>query len=125
MNMTESAAAGPTSKCSAVEEIHSATQVIQLALKSLQDPHASVRLDEIASVFRQVQHTHELIPRVRENSDPEFVHALYEYRSALGDWSEQLPRLRGRLLTEKSRLESRRAHANAVADRLRAQTHSR
>lgn len=47
--------------------------------------------------------------------DPELEKAISEYRSTVEQLAQILPRIHGRLLTEKARLEIARAHVNATA----------
>jgi len=102
------------------QQIASAAAALRRALASL-EPGVQISLDLIDSAFAAVRNVSET-PRSRQaryslsGADiGDFDRAMAEYRSALREWEQQLPRVQGWLLAEKARLASRREHAQSVS----------
>ena len=74
----------------------------------------STCLDEWGAAFSQVIGLSGRTADRAADDSAALVAARDEYRTALREWHEQLPRLHGWLLAEKTRLEVRRAHENGV-----------
>ena len=107
-----------------------ATVAIRRALGGL-EPYTIPAFGDFFDAFAAVQRVTER----RRNSgvlnsrsgvnNPLFNRAIAEYRYALLEWDRQLPRIHGWLLTERARLEERRAHAAGVDLWLKADRQTR
>src|SRR5579864_5610180 len=109
----------PAARISA-QQIASAAAALRRALASL-EPGVQISLDLIDSAFAAVRSVSET-PRIRQAmcslsgaDNGDFDRAMAEYRSALREWEQQLPRVQGCLLSEKARLQARSAHARSVS----------
>jgi len=90
------------------ERFRSATVAIRRVLQG------STCLKEWDTAFSQVIELSGRTTTCATDESAALVAARNEYRAALREWYEQLPRLRGWLLVEKTRLEARRAHETGL-----------
>lgn len=97
--------------------MRSAAKAIRRALTGL-EPESSLSLEAVLSAFREVERVGALRRFLRtstpQDRGPEIHHDHSDYLSALTEWERQLPRLHGWLLSERSRLGSRRNHTRLV-----------
>jgi hypothetical protein len=101
------------------ERFRSATAAIRRVLQG------STCLEEWGAAFSQVIDLSGRAAKRAADDSAAVVAARGEYRTALREWNEQLPRLRGWLLAEKTRLEARRAHETGVRAWFGAQRQTR
>jgi hypothetical protein len=101
------------------ERFRSATAAIRRVLQG------STCLEEWGAAFSQVIDLSGRTTNCAADDNAALVAARSEYRAALREWHEQLPRLRGWLLAEKTRLATRRAHETGVRAWFRAQGQTR
>lgn len=100
------------------QKLQAATSILRRALATL-GPGSPINLCAITDAFAAVRSVFEArsaqgaIAMVSERDD-EYDRARAEYNSALQEWHQQLPRLRGWLLAEKARLETNHSHAQSV-----------
>lgn len=94
-----------------------ATAAIRGALADLA-PNAQTSVPDIANAFAAIHKVLELRhcdqSHLAGSLDGDFTRVLADYRSALKEFHQQLPRVHGWLLAEKARLECRRSHADSV-----------
>jgi hypothetical protein len=101
------------------ERFRSATAAIRRVLQG------STCLEEWGAAFSQVIELSGRTTNCAAHDSAALGAARSEYRTALGEWREQLPRLHGWLLAEKTRLEARRAHETGVRAWFGAQRQTR
>lgn len=85
-------------------------------------------MDNVKQVFAAIEriaHLRNSWKGSPASSVPQFKRAEAQYRAALAEWAEQLPRLHGWLLAEKQRLDGRREHAQSVSTWLETQKQTR
>ena len=105
--------------CVTPERFRTATAAIRRVLQG------STCLEEWGAAFSQVIDLSGRTAKRTADDSAALVAARSEYRAALQEWREQLPRLHGWLLAEKTRLEARRAHEGGVRAWFRAQRQTR
>ena len=109
-----------------IKKLRVATDELRRAVSAL-DAHSQISAQLIAAAFAAVQRVSktQLAARETVESTTELHDAMNDYRSALQQWYQQLPRVQGWLLTEKARLERRRAHADSLHSWLRTSNQTR
>jgi hypothetical protein len=99
------------------QELARATEAIRAALKGL-EPGSRLELNQVVGAFSALERVNHLRTKRLsgdEKSQQEVsAEAMSRYRAMLTQWANQLPRIYGWLLTERSRLASRRVHTQAV-----------
>jgi|SRR5579863_2398679 len=83
------------------------------------DPNSSAPLqpNDLSGLLTALLQARDCLRSVSPDSAPdaELEKAVSEYRNTVKQLADILPRIHGRLLTEKARLEIARAHVNATA----------
>jgi hypothetical protein len=77
------------------------------------NPSAPLHPNDLSGLLTALLQARECLRSVAP--DAELEKAVSEYRSTVEQLANILPRIHGRLLTEKARLEIARAHLNATA----------
>ena len=100
------------------QNLQEAASLLRRALATL-GPGSPINLSAITEAFAAVRSVFEARPAQAASAmvserDDEYDRARAEYNSALKEWHQQLPRLRGWLLAEKARLETNHSHAQSV-----------
>lgn len=90
-------------------------------------PGGQVSTQLIAAAFAAARHISEarLVAHESIEDAAGLRDAVNDYRSALQQWHQQLPRVHGWLLAERARLERRRAHTDSVSSWLQASRQAR
>jgi hypothetical protein len=81
------------------------------------NPSAPLRPQDLSGLLMELLRTGDCLRSIAPASAPdaELENAISDYRSIVERLAEILPRIHGRLLTEKARLEIARAHVTAAA----------
>jgi hypothetical protein len=84
-----------------------------------------IGLDELRTAFAQIIRARAVLEAIPSDPPPKLADALCDYRAALEQLQPHLPRFEGWLLTERVRLDARRAHAASVHSWFAANQHTR
>jgi hypothetical protein len=102
------------------ESLRSANRNLRARLARLLpelNPSAPLNPQDLSGVVTDLLHAGDCLRSISPVSvpDAELKEAISEYRSTVEQLAQILPRVHGRLLTEKARLEIARAHVTATA----------